>query len=78
MVVMLVQGENWVRCLFRFMLTFTPGFSDHFPCDYERALREELSRDHRRAIAASIPLISNGKTLCYASDDDEDEIPIAG
>jgi hypothetical protein len=73
-----LQGENKVRLLFRFLLFWTPGFSDHFPCDYERALREELSRDHRRAIAASTPLISNGKTLCYASDDDDDEIPIAG
>lgn len=39
------QGENYVRKVFRFLLLATPGFSDHFPSDYERALRDELSMD---------------------------------
>eukprot|EP00884_Botryococcus_braunii_P008023 jgi/Botrbrau1/17221/Bobra.0799s0004.1 len=40
-----VSGENFVRMFFRILLLATPGFSDHFPSDYERALREELSVD---------------------------------
>lgn len=48
------QGENAVRLYFRLLLIATPGFSDHFPCDYERALREELSADPRELVR--IPL----------------------
>ncbi|CAL8471112.1 g10654 [Coccomyxa elongata] len=37
-------GESSMRMLMRAVLLMFPGFSDHLPCDYERALREELSR----------------------------------
>ena len=32
-----------MRVLMRAVLLMFPGFSDHLPCDYEKALREELS-----------------------------------
>ncbi len=38
------SGESRMRVLMRAVLLIFPGFSDHLPCDYERALREELSR----------------------------------
>lgn len=33
-----------MRTLARAGLLLFPGFSDHMPCDYERALRAELPR----------------------------------
>lgn len=36
-------GESSMRVLMRAVLLMFPGFSDHLPCDYEKALREEVS-----------------------------------
>ena len=36
------QSETAVRLVARVVLLLFPGSSDHMPCDYERALREEL------------------------------------
>ncbi len=36
------QSETATRLVARVALMLFPGFSDHMPCDYERALREEL------------------------------------
>jgi hypothetical protein len=38
-----MQGENRVRLYFRALLLAMPGVSDHFPCEYERALRKEVA-----------------------------------
>ncbi|BDA45290.1 probable lipase at C-terminar half [Coccomyxa sp. Obi] len=35
-------GESTMRVVMRAVLLMFPGFSDHLPCDYESALREEL------------------------------------
>ena len=35
-------GASSMRVLMRALLLLFPGFSDHLPCDYESALREEL------------------------------------
>lgn len=32
--------ESAMRVLMRVLLLAFPGFNDHLPCDYERALRE--------------------------------------
>jgi hypothetical protein len=37
-----MQNESAMRLFMRAVLILFPGFSDHMPCDYERALREEL------------------------------------
>jgi hypothetical protein len=52
----LVPPERATRRVARALLFAMPGFSDHFLCDYERALREELpaamAADAARAAAA--------------------------
>ena len=37
-----MQKESWIRLAARAALLPWPGFSDHFPCEYEIALRQEL------------------------------------
>ena len=37
------NSETWLRTLYRLGFTFVaPGFTSHFPCDYERKLRQQL------------------------------------
>lgn len=45
--------EPRVRTVLRAALFAVPGFSDHFLCDYERALRQELTMQQAQAAAAA-------------------------
>ena len=45
--------EPRVRTALRAALLAVPGFSDHFLCDYERALRQELMAQQAQAAAAA-------------------------
>lgn len=37
------NDETWLRTLYRVAFTFVaPGFTSHFPCEYERKLRKQL------------------------------------
>lgn len=42
---LLVQDgqESRMRVVMRALLLVFPGFSDHVPCDYEKALKEALT-----------------------------------
>eukprot|EP00884_Botryococcus_braunii_P020013 jgi/Botrbrau1/6696/Bobra.0202s0033.2 len=46
------SGENWVRLYFRALLLPMPGVSDHFPSEYERALRKEVNQTFHHAAAS--------------------------
>lgn len=39
----LANSETWLRTVYRVGFAFVaPGFISHFPCDYERKLRQQL------------------------------------